>query len=199
MHFTVEAQQRIRQHVEAHHPTNEPLLALDATAGNGFDTEFLADLVGDTGMVLALDLQESAIESTQKRLINAGLAERVHLKAICHSNLLSIVKNLALSDSHGPKPICAAMFNLGYLPLGDKSIITQKQSTLAALTATIELLHPNGILSVLSYPGHLGGNEEHLSVEDWFSKISPTMHLSRFQDDNNPKSPVLWLAAQTAL
>ncbi|MCQ2602947.1 MAG: class I SAM-dependent methyltransferase [Clostridia bacterium] len=45
---------------------------IDATAGRGYDTAFLCDLVGKDGKVIAFDIQESAIESTQKLLEEKG-------------------------------------------------------------------------------------------------------------------------------
>ena len=41
---------------------------IDATAGNGHDTEFLCRLVGETGRVLAMDIQKQAVENTKKRM-----------------------------------------------------------------------------------------------------------------------------------
>ncbi|RYD26611.1 MAG: methyltransferase domain-containing protein, partial [Verrucomicrobiaceae bacterium] len=51
--------------------------AIDATAGNGHDTLFLAELVGEEGRVLAFDVQEAAIGSSRARIFKAGFADRV--------------------------------------------------------------------------------------------------------------------------
>lgn len=48
-------------------------------------------------------------------------------------------------------------FNLGYLPGGDKGIITQSATTLLALEAAKELLLPGGVISIVAYVGHPGG------------------------------------------
>ena len=40
---------------------------IDATAGNGHDTVFLAEIVGSNGRVLAFDIQASAIEAARTR------------------------------------------------------------------------------------------------------------------------------------
>lgn len=48
-------------------------------------------------------------------------------------------------------------FNLGYLPGGDKRIITSSASTLLALEAAKDLLLPGGLISVVAYVGHPGG------------------------------------------
>ena len=52
-------------------------VAVDFTMGNGGDTLFLSKTVGDGGKVYAFDIQESALESTQKRLTEAGLDIRI--------------------------------------------------------------------------------------------------------------------------
>ena len=41
---------------------------VDATAGNGNDTLFLAEYVGENGHVFAFDIQQAALESTAQRL-----------------------------------------------------------------------------------------------------------------------------------
>ena len=43
-------------------------VAVDATMGNGKDTQFLCELVGETGRVYAFDVQEEALERTAARL-----------------------------------------------------------------------------------------------------------------------------------
>lgn len=69
----------------------EPLAGarvIDATAGNGHDTEFLARAVGEAGEVLAIDLQPAALEATLKRLgEDPGLARRVRVIQGDHAHL----------------------------------------------------------------------------------------------------------------
>ena len=54
-------------------------LMLDATAGNGHDTVFLAELAGEGGMVLAVDRQEEALARSAALLRQRGLERRVRL------------------------------------------------------------------------------------------------------------------------
>ncbi|MCU0720386.1 MAG: methyltransferase domain-containing protein [Pirellula sp.] len=161
--------------------------ALDATAGNGFDTLFLAELVGPDGTVIAIDLQPNAIACAQQKLTQHGFESRVRWCCRCHSEIGSILQQNAAPNLN------VAMFNLGYLPLGDKSIITTKATTLRALDQTWEHLVSNGLLSLLSYPGHAGGSEEHQAVCQWVETISRESKTTRFTDEQNPKSPVMWL------
>ncbi len=104
---------------------------------------------------------------------------------------------MALRMSFGNRPILeqnnapnldVAMFNLGYLPLGDKSIITTKETTLKALDQAWGHLVPEGLLSLLSYPGHAGGSEEHIAVCQWVETISRESKTTRFTDEQNPRA-----------
>ena len=54
---------------------------------------------------------------------------------------------------HAASFVC---FNLGFLPGGDRSIISQPATTVAALKAAMAILEPRGIISVLAYVGHPG-------------------------------------------
>jgi hypothetical protein len=185
MHFTLEGQELIRAHFQN---LQMPVrFALDATAGNGFDTLFLAELVAPDGTVIAIDLQPTAIACAQHKLTQHGLDSRVRWHCGCHSSLDSIL------EQHAAPNLNVAMFNLGYLPLGDKSIITTKATTIVALDKTWQHLVPNGLLSLLSYPGHAGGTEEHQAVYHWVETISRDSKCTRFTDEQNPKSPVMWL------
>ena len=51
-------------------------IVVDATAGNGNDTVFLAKLAGENGKVYAFDIQEKALSKT-KESWKQGLAHRV--------------------------------------------------------------------------------------------------------------------------
>lgn len=224
MHFTVEAQNRIRLHIEHLNAYSgvtrygdernstavsseatlsekgtawgPPLCAVDATAGNGFDTEFLSKLVGESGRVLAIDLQPAAIESTKQRLVKNQAHANVDFAQGSHALLNDYVQHFRLKERFGEQPFAVAMFNLGYLPFGDKSVITRTESTLPALDQAFLGLKTQGILSLLSYPGHQGGSEEHLNVEDWVERHAAFLSIERFQDEGNPRSPVLWLAVK---
>ncbi|MBT8778922.1 class I SAM-dependent methyltransferase [Akkermansia muciniphila] len=134
----------------------------DATAGNGHDTVFLARLAGPAGHVHAFDVQEEAIRSTRERLEEAGLlTPSVHLHLASHDRLAELVSG----------PVKAIVFNLGYLPGGDKKTVTRTDSTLAALEQAAALIAPNGLLSVMCYPGHEGGDAEAEAVEAFLSRL----------------------------
>lgn len=135
-------------------------LAVDATMGNGWDTLFLAEQVGAAGQVYAFDVQEAAFAATEKRLRRAGLLERCQLFQLGHE---------AMAEPLGKagRPVAAVMFNLGYLPYAAREVITREETTLLALEAAISLLQPGGIVTVVCYRGHSGGEEEAKAVWDW--------------------------------
>ncbi len=138
-------------------------LAVDATMGNGHDTERLAQLVGPEGRVIAFDIQEQAVESTRQRLEAAGLLDRATLIRDSHANM-------AAHLDRAPRLIA---FNLGFLPGGDKQLTTLLDSTLTAVRAAMELLAPGGMLLVCCYPGHAEGQRELDALRDLFAAVPP--------------------------
>ena len=132
---------------------------VDATAGNGHDTLFLAQKVGEAGHVFAFDLQSTALDSTLKRLQRAGIeGGRFTLLNRGHEDLASAL----------PAEMCgsvtAVMFNLGYLPGSDHQLITQTVTTLSAVRTALRWIIPTGLVTVVVYPGHAGGAEEAIEV-----------------------------------
>jgi SAM-dependent methyltransferase len=135
-------------------------LALDATAGNGHDTLFLAECVGAGGRVLAFDVQAAALATAQARVTSAGLQERVGFFLESHAGMAE----------HAPAGSAAAvMFNLGYLPGAPHEVVTAPATTLKGLECAAVLLKAGGLLSVVCYPGHPGGAAEAAAVEQWFA------------------------------
>ncbi|MEP2777394.1 MAG: class I SAM-dependent methyltransferase [Luteolibacter sp.] len=131
---------------------------IDATAGNGHDTIFLAKLVGETGTVIAIDIQEKAIAATRSRLETTGLSSRVSLHCTTHTAIAEIASGTTPS---------AIIFNLGYLPGGDRSITTSTTESLTAITAAADMLGPRGALAITCYPGHPGGKDEASAVAEF--------------------------------
>ncbi|GAM08905.1 putative rRNA methylase YtqB [Geobacter sp. OR-1] len=136
---------------------------VDATCGNGNDTLFLAGLVGAEGRVWAFDIQEDAISNTAALLAGHGCSSRVELAPVGHENLLGLVT----------EPLSAAVFNLGFLPGGDRKCITRAETTVAALEQVVSMLVPGGIVTIALYPGHDGGDEEADAVERWAAALPP--------------------------
>ena len=137
-------------------------VAVDFTMGNGHDTEFLSKTVGESGRVYAFDIQASAVESTRKNLATAGCPDNYTLIHDSHHNVKNYVN----------EPIKAGMFNLGWLPGGDKSITTLRETTLPAIEAAIDLMDKDAIINVAIYPGHEEGDLEGKMIFDYLSNVS---------------------------
>jgi len=133
----------------------------DATCGNGHDTLLLAQLVGPAGMVWGFDIQARALDATRELLAGNGCLDQVELLEAGHERIGEVV----------PEPLAAVIFNLGYLPGGDRSIVTRPDSTRMAMTRAAELLLPGGLLLVVVYTGHAGGAEEGDTVAEWAATL----------------------------
>lgn len=137
-------------------------IAVDATAGNGRDTLFLARLVGSCGQVYAFDIQQEALDRTAALLNQNDLAKRVILIRAGHESMETYIAG----------PVAAVMFNLGYLPGGDHSIVTRPESTLRAFAAALSLLSPGGLVTLVLYPGHVPGEKEKIAILDYCRELN---------------------------
>jgi len=138
-------------------------LGVDATVGNGYDTLFLAHRVGPKGTVLGFDVQKAALAGARELLKFAGSIGRVSLIHDSHSRLAHYL----------PEGACVqgAMFNLGYLPRGNREIITRPETTIAALEALMQHLATDGRITVLAYRGHEGGVLEYEQVRKFLEDL----------------------------
>lgn len=157
---------------------------VDATAGNGNDTLFLAEQVGASGRVYAFDIQQAALDATAKRL--GPLVNRTDLILDTHAHVANYIQ----------APIGGAMFNLGYLPRSDDlSIITKPDSTIQAIRSLLELLKVGGIITVSVYDGHEGGSEERDALLDFVKLLHQTdVHVIRYELLNVRNNPPFLLA-----
>ena len=151
-------------------------VVVDATMGNGHDTLFLAKLAKQ---VYAFDIQEQALEKTSQRIQEAGLTN-VDLILQGHETVDQFVTEVK-----------AAIFNLGYLPSADKSIITQPQTTLEALEKLCRMLVKGGRIAIMIYYGHEGGDIERDAVLDFVSQLpqqeyTATIYRTLNQINNPP-------------
>jgi len=135
-------------------------LVIDATAGNGHDTVFLADCVGPEGKVIAFDVQQVALDAAKSRVGDAGWVKYVHES---HSKM---------EDHAAVGSVAAILFNLGYLPGENHELTTETAETLMALEIATRLLKPGGMLSVICYPGHPAGAAEAAAVEPWMTALA---------------------------
>jgi len=140
-------------------------VVIDATAGRGYDTAFLAELVGKQGKVIAFDIQEEAVNSTKALLAEKGLNADVYLDS--HANMLEYAQEETVS---------AVVFNLGYLPKGDHKIFTKADSTEKAVLSALKLIKKGGLVCVSVYYGGDSGYEEKDALAEWFKSLDPALY-----------------------
>ncbi len=158
---------------------------IDATTGNGHDTLWLSNAVGPSGHVYAFDIQCAALEIAKNRLIENDLDGRVSFLHSCHSQLKEYLPQ--------ERSISAVVFNLGYLPQGDKSVTTRAKTTLQALTHSLPRLRAGGMISVVLYPGRPEGDRETSNVLKWVSDLDDECFSHELVENpnKNPKSPII--------
>ncbi|WP_139489063.1 tRNA (mnm(5)s(2)U34)-methyltransferase [Brevibacillus dissolubilis] len=148
----------VRRYIRESAKPGETLI--DATMGNGNDTLFLAQLTGETGRVIAYDVQAQAVEKTRQRLEEEGMLDRVELRLESHVEMGQLAG-----------PVAAVMFNLGYLPGGDEALSTQAETTVQAIEAGLTLLRPGGMMTIVIYVGHQAGVVEKEAVEAYCEQL----------------------------
>ncbi|QQD85177.1 class I SAM-dependent methyltransferase [Jeotgalicoccus sp. ATCC 8456] len=128
---------------------------VDATCGNGHDSQFLSSLV-PKGTVYSFDIQKDAILKAKETYP----APNIHFIQDGHENV----------DQYIQENIKAAIFNLGYLPGGNKSITTIPETTVTALNKLFTLLSVGGRIAIVVYHGHESGKIERDQLINELSK-----------------------------
>lgn len=139
---------------------------IDATMGNGHDTLTLCQLVGPQGRVIAFDVQHAAVENTRQRLAAENVLDRAVLYCMGHEHILEKAEG----------PVSAVVFNLGWLPGGDKSITTHWETTKMAVEGALSLLRPLGVCIICAYPGHAEGDRERGQLTDLLAQLPPQQY-----------------------
>ncbi len=158
--------------------------AVDATVGNGHDTLFLAKLVGPAGRAIGFDTQPDALFAARQRLDDAGFLD-ARLYFDDHRKIAMFVDF----------PVRVVCFNLGYLPGGDKTVTTRRESTIPAIAAAATILAPGGLLTVIGYRGHPGGAEEADAVRETLKSMTE-FAVEEIPGGESPTSPVLFVATK---
>lgn len=154
---------------------------IDATVGNGYDTDSLLQLVGSTGKVYAFDIQNEAIQNA-KKLLNQNNRLQNNIEFINDSH--------SLIQQYVNESVQAIVFNLGYLPGGNHNITTHADTTLAAIQQGLELLKINGIITILIYQGHQQGKIEKENIIQYAESLdSKKYHVMLFHLINQKSDP----------
>jgi len=162
-------------------------IAVDATAGNGHDALFLAQLVGENGKVYAFDVQQEAVNATIQRLQDNFLEDRGIVLNEGHENVAKFIQ----------QPVAAAIFNLGYLPGSNHEIVTKPNTTIQAIEELIKLLKIGGIIVLVVYHGHAGGKEEKDALIQYVSELPQKyIHVLRYEFLNQQNDPPFIIALE---
>ena len=156
---------------------NKNDIVVDMTVGNGHDTLFLA---GISKKVFGFDIQSIAIENT-KKLLNDNNVYNYELFNVSHDKVSKVLNEY----KHNIKLI---LFNLGYLPCGDKSITTNHESTLKAVINGLDMLDNNGLVLIVFYP-HPEGKLEAQVVLDYLKQNN--INYKIYKNTPNNDAPYL--------
>lgn len=163
---------------------------VDCTMGNGHDTLFLSDLVGERGTVYGFDIQTQAVENTKALLkTNHAQTKNIYLYNISHAKLDEILPYETM--------ISGAIFNLGYLPGGDKTIVTYPETTIVAIKGCLNRLCHNGVVVVVAYYGHPGGEREKNTVLEFGRQLDQKKYsVLKYSFLNQKHFPPILMAIQ---
>ncbi|GGB02731.1 methyltransferase domain-containing protein [Macrococcus hajekii] len=150
---------------------------VDATCGNGHDTLYLAERVTAAGHVYAFDIQETAISNTK-------------LKTAAYDHITFINDGHQHAGQYINEAISCAIFNLGYLPRGDKSIVTLPDTTIQAVNVLFEQLKSGGIIILVIYHGHAEGQLEKEAVLNFLQHYDQEQaHILKYEFINQKNNP----------
>lgn len=162
-------------------------ICVDATCGNGLDSLHIAQalLTPSSGRLFCIDIQPTAIQATQATLgkfLPQVILDRITYHCHSHTQLEFL-----------PAYIDIFVYNLGYLPGSDKSCTTKAETTLISVKKATKRLSPNGIISIMSYPGHSAGQREFDSLLEFLSLLPQNYIVCRHQWSNRYRFPELFL------
>lgn len=166
-------------------------VSIDCTVGNGNDTLFLSNLVGEAGYVFGFDIQEDAILATKSKLSESGTTVHVELFCCGHEQVESRVP-----EKHFGK-VASAVFNLGYLPGGDKSITTNSDTTIRAIESLLKIMKREGIIVLVVYSGHPEGAIERDDLLSYCRAIPlEKAHVLEYRFTNHKKEAPFIIAIE---
>lgn len=173
-------------------------IVVDCTMGNGYDTFSLASAVGclpgseKAGEVYSFDIQTDALEATGDLLAQNGISDPeehgIHLIHDSHTEI-----DRYLGDLRGK--ISAFVFNLGFMPGRDKTVMTTEETSITAIKKAINLVKKDGVVSVMAYSGHREGEIECQAVYELLQTLpSKKYHVAYVNMINQKKTaPSLFL------
>lgn len=180
---------------------------VDATCGNGKDTLALAQM--NPARLYAFDVQEGAVRETIKLLEENGFGDRladsgkgnpadegftgcrIAVRQLAHENLSEFFQNEEGAEAQETaNPLTAVVFNLGYLPGGDKLITTKVETTIKAVQDAMELIQKDGLVCITMYSGHPEGKKEKAALLEFAGQLdSAKWHCAYISMPNQKNDP----------
>ncbi len=162
---------------------------IDGTMGKGNDTKLFCELAGDTGQVLAFDIQEEAMEKTERFLKKDNTYNRMG------NRLRLILDGHEHMDQYAEtETVDVICFNFGYLPGGDHTICTKPETSIEAIGKGLKLLKSGGMMSLCIYSGGDTGFAEKNEILAYVRKLSAkeyTVIVNEYYNrENDPPMPV---------
>lgn len=128
-------------------------IAIDGTLGNGYDTDFLASLFSK---VYSFDIQEVACDNyIDKNIENVKVINDSH----------------HLFKNYINEKVDCIMYNLGFLPGGNKEITTLHETSLASIKEGLDILNNGGIMTICIYRGHNEGKAEESCILEYLKNL----------------------------
>lgn len=152
---------------------------VDATMGNGHDTLFLCELAGETGHVVAFDIQEQALEATRALLQKNNMDDRAKLYLDSHVQMEKYLEAESVDGMY---------FNFGYLPGGDHKLATRASTSVKAIEQGLKLLRKGGIMALCIYSGGDTGFEEKDRILEYLQGLDPQSYIVIVNTYHNRKN-----------
>lgn len=140
---------------------NKIIIAADMTVGNGNDIYKIVKTVDKKSEILGFDISEIAIENT-KNLLKEFKNNNIQIIKDSHKNIFK----------HINKKLDLVIYNLGYLPKGNKDITTDYVTVIKSLEYVLNFLNINGIVIITFYPGHSSGKLESIEIEKYLADLN---------------------------
>ncbi|MDD7793853.1 tRNA (mnm(5)s(2)U34)-methyltransferase [Clostridium sp. 'White wine YQ'] len=154
-------------------------LAIDCTLGNGYDSDFLSE---SFNKVIAFDIQEMAITNYKNKN-----KDNVYLIQDSHDKLNEYAKESA----------DCIIYNLGFLPGGNKEITTMKDSTMNSIIQALDLINAGGIILIAIYSGHNEGAKEKTCILEFAENLPKNKYgVMKFEYVNRNNNPPMLLCIE---
>ena len=155
---------------------SEIKVAVDMTVGNGFDSKNILEIL-QPEKLYCFDIQKEALENSRTLLEKYSNCELILEN---HKNFYKYVK----------ENIDFAIYNLGYLPKGDKYITTNAEDVEESLKKLLEKLNSKGVIFITFYIGHSAGQIESLEISKFLQNLNQKEYtILKFTFENQKNNP----------